>query len=360
MAVCAGTYEVTITDEHSGVFFIETYTIESESQISLLANPTSQYTGGVNISCFGMDDGSAIALAQSGVEPYSYEWDDGTLGPVNSDLVAGQYTVVVTDAMGCEMATTVDLIEPNPISFSGNVIESVDCNDGSDGSITIQAVGGSDSYDYQWSVVSINSPTLANVPAGQYSVTLTDDNDCTLIETFNITEPDPIEIVTETTADTGEMDGTITVTVTGGTPGYLYDFTSNDNPPTAIPTVVGLETGLYGVMVTDANGCEAIEAAIRVDDGGTECLQERTVITPNGDGLNEEFIIQCLDQFPTNSLEIYNRSGQLVFQTTDYQNDWIGISTRGTVLPEAVYFFVFEYMDGTQQIQRKGTITIYR
>ena len=114
------------------------------------------------------------------------------------------------------------------------------------------------------------------------------------------------------------------------------------------------------LQVIDAEGCSIIDLG-EVPDGTLDCLEYRSVITPDGDGFNEEFRINCLNEFPEHTLEIYNRWGQLVFKTDDYHNDWQGTNRTGSDLPEGAYFFVFEYRDtdGTVR-QKKGHITVLR
>jgi gliding motility-associated-like protein len=77
--------------------------------------------------------------------------------------------------------------------------------------------------------------------------------------------------------------------------------------------------------------------------------------------LNEEFIISCVDEFANNHLDVYNRWGQLVYETDNYDNTWTGTTRNGSDLPDGPYYFVFEYtdIDGIRQ-QLKGSITILR
>jgi gliding motility-associated-like protein len=116
------------------------------------------------------------------------------------------------------------------------------------------------------------------------------------------------------------------------------------------------------VRVTDANGCQVIET-IKVDDS-TECGEVRTVITPEGDGKNEEFVIKCLSRFSDNTLEIFNRWGQLVYRVEDYNDDnlWRGTDVGGSDLPDGVYFYVFNYFDpGVNAfVTKKGSVTVLR
>jgi gliding motility-associated-like protein len=149
--------------------------------------------------------------------------------------------------------------------------------------------------------------------------------------------------------------------VTGGN--GPFTFTWSTGQVTTEPFLTGLCPGEYFVMVTDSRNCrpEPNLASGLVRDRRTPCLDIRTVITPDGDGLNEEFIISCVDEFDDNRLEVYNRWGQLVYEIDNYDNTWTGTTRNGSDLPDGPYYFVFEYtdIDGLRQ-QLKGSITILR
>jgi gliding motility-associated-like protein len=87
----------------------------------------------------------------------------------------------------------------------------------------------------------------------------------------------------------------------------------------------------------------------------------RAVISPDGDGSNEEFLINCIQEFPGNKITIYNRWGQLVYQAENYNNDWKGTTQSGEPLPEGAYFYVLAYKNSDgKDIQAKGSITLLR
>jgi len=98
-----------------------------------------------------------------------------------------------------------------------------------------------------------------------------------------------------------------------------------------------------------------------VQDRRFPCTEAREIITPDGDGLNEAFLISCVDEFVDNILQVYNRHGQLVFQAENYDNSWTGTSANGEPLPEGPYYYVLEYtdFDGVRQ-QLKGSVTLLR
>ena len=101
---------------------------------------------------------------------------------------------------------------------------------------------------------------------------------------------------------------------------------------------------------------------IIVRDGSVDCLEERIVITPDGNGSNDEFIINCIEELQDTHLEVYNRWGQLVFETDNYDNTWEGTSQNGELLPEGPYFFVLDYRDNGSgnMTQFRGSLTILK
>lgn len=91
------------------------------------------------------------------------------------------------------------------------------------------------------------------------------------------------------------------------------------------------------------------------------CMDIRPVITPDGDGLNEAFIINCIEEMADNRVLIYNRWGQLVYEARNYDNNWRGITTDGQQVPDGAYYYVLEFTDNEgKRVQVKGSITILR
>ena len=140
----------------------------------------------------------------------------------------------------------------------------------------------------------------------------------------------------------------------------MYRWNSNNALNTA--QITGLCPGSYFVEVSDINGCKAEIATGEVQDRRFPCLEERSVISPDGDGLNDNFIIFCADSdFSDNRLEIFDRWGQLVFEAKNYDNSWTGQTPFGQELPEGPYYYILEYKDPNGNLlQKKGSITLLR
>ncbi|HEY3216020.1 MAG TPA: LamG-like jellyroll fold domain-containing protein, partial [Candidatus Eisenbacteria bacterium] len=197
--------------------------------------------------------GSIDLTASGGTPPYSYSWADGPTTEDRTNLLAGSYSVTVTDANGCTASTTVAISEPSALVLSQSHVD-VLCNGGATGSIDLTASGGTPPYSYSWA----DGPTTedrAGLSAGSYSVTVTDGSGCTASTTVAISEPSAL-VLSESHVDVlcnGGATGSIDLSVSGGTSGYSYAWA--DGPTTEDRT--GLTAGSYSVTVTDANGCTA-------------------------------------------------------------------------------------------------------
>ncbi|MDT0642193.1 MBG domain-containing protein [Zunongwangia sp. F363] len=313
-----------------------TVNVKVQQVCELKATISSQ----TNVSCNGSATGSLTVTATGGGANYSYIWinekdsslESSTLGTSSSSntvtgLKAGTYKVTITDGFGCTATASATITEPSSLlTASAAVDRNVSCNGGIDGGATATATGGNPPYTYSWSneqntatighyttydpVEEKYSPEKAPLPAGTYTVTVTDASGCT--DTANITITQPAALSATAAAQTniscnGGADGSATVSVTGGTKGYSYSWApSGGNEATA----TGLSAGNYTVTITDANGCEAkqtftiTEPAVYVVDApdnvvacGSYSLPELTegnyYTQPDGEGtaLSAEAII---------------------------------------------------------------------
>jgi gliding motility-associated-like protein len=211
----------------------------------------------VNISCYGGGNGSAAFGMSSGFTPYTYLWNTAptqTTSIVNN-LTIGTYSVTIKDGIGCTYQTSVTIIQPTPLAVSGTTTN-VSCNGGSNGSITSAASGGTTPYAYLWSVGGQTTSAVSGLPAGTYSLTVTDAKGCQKTSTYTITQPLPIAITftsTQVSCFNGS-DGTVNSTVTGGTLPYTYSWSPNG---ASAPSVSGLSSGTYTLLVTDNFSCTA-------------------------------------------------------------------------------------------------------
>jgi hypothetical protein len=246
----AGTYIVTVTDANGC----------TESLIITINEPRALngFTQITLVACEGGATGAINLTAERGTAPYTFMWSNGDTTEDISDLNAGNYTVSITDANNCVLVQTYTVNAVAQIEISG-VETNVSCSGESTGSVNITVGGGSGTYVYVWSNGTLTED-LVNVPAGTYTVSVTDSNECTTAASFTITEPDEIDltITAPTITCGGTNSGTITVFPAGGTGPYTYLWSNGGTGN----TVSGIPAAAYTVTVTDANGCTDVTSGI--------------------------------------------------------------------------------------------------
>jgi hypothetical protein len=236
--LAAGTYTVTVTDANL-VATTQSFTVTQPTAV--VASPASQ----TNISCFGGSNGSASVTAAGGTGAFTYAWaPSGGTSATASTLVAGVYTVTVTDANSCATTQTFNITAPSALVASATAQTNVSCNGGTNGSATVTASGGAGGYSYSWSPSGGSAATASGLSAGTYTVNVMDANFCSTTQTFTLTEPPVLSGTASSTAILCYGDSAlITLTVTGGTSPYTGTG----------PFTVG--AGMHTFIVTDANGC---------------------------------------------------------------------------------------------------------
>ena len=245
--LAAGNYTVTVTDQSSCTDVV-TFSISNTLPPVISVDNTTdascgQATGAINIS---VADGDGTL---------SYVWSDAANSTTQdvSNLTNGTYTVTVTDQSGCTDTETVSL---NDLSSPNIVVNSVtDARCGlANGAITVTASGGTGTLDLLWSFNNQTTATLTNIPTGTYTVTATDDNGCTDVETINVGDsPNPdLSVAQNNAATCGNANGSVTLAVASGTGAMSYAWLPNVS---AGGSQTGLSQGSYSVTVTDANSC---------------------------------------------------------------------------------------------------------
>ncbi len=251
--VGAGTYIVTIVDANG---CIATSTTTLIDPVPVTVNVSSPQ----GVSCSGGNDGQALAIAGGGTAPYTYLWDNGESVNPAILLNAGTHIVTVTDVNGCTETSSVFIDQPTPVLPQGIVSTPISCFDGSDGSVTAGATGGTPPYTFEWNTTPVQTgSTITGLSAGTYTVLITDANGCSLAPVnVTVVEPDtPVSLSLSSTDAlcNGSSDGSVSVSATGGTPSYTYNWSTG----ATVQNVAELPAGTYTVTVTDANNCSAVE-----------------------------------------------------------------------------------------------------
>jgi len=257
----AGTYRVTVTDANE-CEIVRTFVVtESDApEISIDGNTMLCGTGATGTLSATPDSGPA--------SQYTYLWNTGATGPSITGVGPGTFSVTATDANGCtgSATTTVRRVELDLDLSSTSTV----CADGNDGTASASATGGDRPYVYQWSN-GASTATISGLSPGVYGVTVTEDNGCKVSGSVQVGEPDELVLTGNpfNVSCDGDTDGTINVTVSGGTPAYSFRWSDGSTAEDR----TNLSVGVYGVTVTDVNGC--------TDSGSFE------VFEPNGININE-------------------------------------------------------------------------
>lgn len=307
-----------------------------------------------------------LPTASGGTAPYTYAWSPAvglsnttSAAPLANPGVPTWYYVTVTDAAGNTGMDSVGVGLYSIWAFNG----------GNDTSIcigTTALLGGANNSNaggvtYAWTPV----PTLDNPSAPRpitsttvtttFSVIITSPNCSSKSYTVTVTV-NPLPIVNVCCPATINEGESVNLTATGGVIYVWSPSTSLSNAYVATTTAEPLNTTLYSVYGQDANGCVAMDT-VRVTVIPSSELVFYNTFSPNGDGVNDFFYIGNAGKYATCVLEVYSRTGQLVYSKTGYDNSWDG-TNYGDKLPEATYYYVFTPGDGTPKVF--GNVTILR
>ncbi len=293
-------YSVTVTDANSCTASISA-NISQPVQISLIESH-------VNSSC-GNNNGSIDITATGGTIPYSYLWSNAVTTEDLSGITPGNFSVTVTDANSCTAALSINI--SNNTGPSLNTIQTnVQCHGGSNGSIDLSVLGGTLPLSYNWS----NSQTtqdLSNLSTGSYSVTVNDANNCSAVASINISEPSALTLSeTHVDATCGTSNGSVDLTVTGGTINYSYLW----NNASTTQDLSGINAGSFTVTVTDGNGCTSTLTSLVSNSGSLSATLIGSNVTCFGANNGS------VDLTPSGGAVPYSYSWSNGFTTQDISN----------------------------------------
>jgi gliding motility-associated-like protein len=247
----AGTYIISITDS-SGCSAADTGVVNEPAALSIIPTIT-------DVRCFGQSNGQINLNVNGGVKPYAYSWSNSLSTKDITSLSSGVYGLTLVDSNGCKLTRNYSVSSPTRLELSYNS-NTVKCNGGSDGSITLLATGGSFPWSYKVtgpSSYNSTSVTNKNLIAGTYSLMLTDNNGCKDSEVVNITQPNKLVAVHTTTQPLCYgLKGGMSLNVSGGTSPYSYEWLDGNSALyAATQNVISADVGKYTYTVIDANQC---------------------------------------------------------------------------------------------------------
>lgn len=285
----AGEYDLVVTDANLCAVRTTITLTQPEQPVTITASLSDYH--GFGTSCEGTTDGTISTAVNGGSPSYTYLWSgpNGFTSATDSvsGLVAGDYTVVVTDTNGCTQQLDLQLIAPEPISpgltastFPGGT--AISCAGADDGTISLSFTGGAGSMAASWtgpSGFTASGFDLQDLAAGTYCVLLTDANGCTAQDCITLDEPGVLlATATATAASCGQPNGSVDGIVTGGSAPYTYSWSNGSQSE----DINGLTPATYTLTATDANGCDALAAALVSSTDALAASTSVSAVTCNG------------------------------------------------------------------------------
>ncbi|MFB6258102.1 MAG: choice-of-anchor L domain-containing protein [Flavobacteriales bacterium] len=313
------------------------------------------------VACPG-DPVDLTATVTGGHSSYSYTWTPGGVSgqttTVNLNNSAG-YQVSVTDSCGVETATdSVYVTVPDPDPLEAVAPDTTVQCVGDSIVLVGSAQNGFGGYDYDWQGGPNDSTWgMLSYNDSLYVLEVTDQCGNTDTDSSLVTHPDydPLMISTGPTDTTCIGDPLkVDADASGGAGGYSYDWNGSgsiDLLQDGKALITPKKGGIFTATVTDACGDQA-QDDVYLGVRGCE-LHIPNVISPNGDGDNEAFVIKNLEHYPKSSLTVFNRWGNEVFHDPNYQNDW-----KGGDLSDGTYFFILR-PGGDELDPVQGQVTLF-
>jgi len=249
----AGTYRVLVKDANNNTAETEhVFVSPATLAITLSAN---------TIACYSQNSGQVSVAATGGTGAYSYQWNTNDTTPTVTGLSAGNYFVLVNDAKNCKVSGTIQIQGPDQLIIDDVSVLNPICFGANNGEIIVNISGGKAPYTITWSN-GITGANNTNIPAGNYTVTVTDSNGCSIFRNYTLT--DPAQLTVDLGADiTLCLGDSKTYNVAINDPGATYQWKDQSgNIISATSSVTISAAGLYTVLITDSKGCTATDSVV--------------------------------------------------------------------------------------------------
>jgi large repetitive protein len=344
----AGFHQIYIVDGN-GCELYETFNLKQPRDINI--NFKIEH-----ISCPGLTNGKVTANVSGGTTPYIYEWQhsQAAVSQTLEDLPPGNYTLTITDKKGCvkKASTTINNSKFN-LTISS---KDSDCKSNSTGSAKVVARDGARPYTYLWNTDSTTSE-ITGLSSGLYSVSVIDAKGCELNETVTVNRGSDGNNADFEVNHKGPIVNFIDQSK--GSVEWFWDFGNGKSSTDKNPSVRYAKSGKYTVRlsITDASGCISNKTMnINVED-----IYIPNVFSPNGDGNNDLFYI-INNGFAEYKIDIFDRWGVKVWESTGPEVRWDGRTISGEALPQGVYYYKMVALATGEEddFQMSGPIHLYR
>lgn len=332
---------------------------DSIHQIEVIIESSILITPSLESACFAEENGQISLTLTGGSPPYLVNWDNGAQGTILEGIGTGSYAVTVMDQNACETQTEFEVLESEPIRYDIDW-QNATCLGETDGQITVEPLQESLTFSLNGGAFQTTG-TFSNLSMGTYKVGIQDENGCIIEETLSIIAPDEVNLVLPTRMDIIRGDS-VPIPLNG----ELSRITTIEwSPQRGLsctdclrPLTYTTEDQSYQLSVIDDNGCETLRE-IQIQVKSVPEIEPPTAFSPNGDGMNDLFVIPELERYEKPELIVVNRWGAVVYQAKPYQNDWDGENKNGKVLPEGTYYYLL-YLDVASGKVVSGPIAIIR
>ncbi len=352
--LCPGDYEYTVSDANAckRINFISF--IEPDSLVMTL-NIDHQ-------ACFG-DTTSALVLVDGGTIPYAYLWSNGDTTETAVNLVDGDYIIKITDSHGCILENAFVVQSPDTLILD-TLKTKVNCETACNGTAELQVSGGEEPYSYLWDNGSeeAKADTLC---LGKHYVTLTDASGCIVITDVTIDaqiDGVPVEAYASPRLIYQGTSSQLTSTVDEN---YTYSWQPTDvlsNSLISNPVARIFETTVFKVTVEDSVGCVNSDTAI-VYVKNVICdepyIYVPNAFSPNDDGENDILYVHG-EMIEELQFSVYDRWGELVFNTNDINHGWNGIYQGRKADPAVFVYYLKATCINRAVFEKKGNITVVK
>ncbi|RLJ33280.1 putative secreted protein (Por secretion system target) [Chryseobacterium sp. 7] len=305
-----GTYKVLVKDSKNNTTDAQYVLVfPSELAITLAAN---------TISCYGQNGGQVSVTATGGTGAYSYQWNTNDTTPTVTGLSAGNYFVLVNDAKNCKVSGSVQIQGPNQLAIDDILVQNPICYGAANGEIKISVSGGKAPYTIAWTN-GITGENNTGLVAGQYTVTVTDANGCSIFRQYTLT--DPVQLTVDLGKDrTLCLGDTQTYNVTITDPAATYQWKDqNGNIISTDPFITISAAGTYTILITDSKGCTATDTVVIKNSSEvlnpqfmltTHAYREATVVLVNTSPTKPETVEWVIPNTP--DIQVINKTDDFI------------------------------------------------
>jgi len=319
----AGTYKVTVTDNQN---------CQDSTVVQVNEPPQlTAVTDSIPVRCHNQNSGTARVIPNGGNGGYTYQWDDPSqqTSDTATNLIAGSYSVTVSDSLGCNVIKSVNLPEPAPLALPADTTP-VTCHEESNGSASVTPTGGNGGYSYNWNTTPVQNTSTANgLSTGSYTVTVSDSKNCTDSTTVFVPEPSPLTLTLDSSrvSCNGGADGQASAYASGGNGSYTYEW--GTSPTTYGSSLTNLFAGIYQVTVTDLKNCSITDSVTIEEPPELEVSTETTPTVCQGDQNG------TISAVPTGGNGNYSYEWQTNPPQTDSVATGLGAGTYNVVVSDA-------------------------